>query len=120
MKNVAAYNLFVPALLFVGFFVVQVLVTPGEDALTVLIISATVLVFVMHRYRGEFLLWSLGLIAGLFVEVVLGLVARQQYWEGASLFGVPFWLPFVWALGVVAITRAGIAIRKWSGDTELT
>lgn len=53
----------------------------------------------------------LGLFLGIFIEVVLGAVARQQYWVNASLMGVPVWLPIAWGIGFVVITRIGIDIE---------
>jgi hypothetical protein len=119
MKTHQALNAFLPIALFAVFFIVQVAVRPGESALTVLVLAITVLVFFIRRFAGELTLWLVGLGTGLFVEVVLGLVARQQHWDDASLLGVPMWLPLVWALGVVAITRAGIAVRRRFGDIEV-
>jgi hypothetical protein len=44
-----------------------------------------------------------GLIYGIFVEVIMGKIARTQHWKNTQFFGVPPWLPFAWGVGFVAI-----------------
>ncbi|MBP9821523.1 MAG: hypothetical protein KBC98_01420 [Candidatus Pacebacteria bacterium] len=105
-------ELVIPFCLYVAFFVFQVLVQPSELVLTGAIVLLTVFTFLIHRNKGEFALLTVGLITGFVIEVGLGLIARQQNWENASLWGVPFWLPLVWGLGFVVITRLGFYIRK--------
>jgi hypothetical protein len=105
-------ELVIPFALYVAFFVFQVLVQPSELVLTGVILLLTVFTFLIHRNKGEVTLFIVGLVTGLTIEVGLGLIARQQNWENASLWGVPFWLPLVWGLGFVVITRLGYYIRK--------
>jgi hypothetical protein len=48
-----------------------------------------------------------GLIFGLFIELFLGLIIRTQFWENASFFGIPYWLPIVWGYGFIVIYKIG-------------
>ena len=43
--------------------------------------------------KNELRLIALGIVIGLFIEVISGFLYRMQYWENDSLFGVPTWLP---------------------------
>lgn len=56
-----------------------------------------------------------GLIYGIFVEVVLGKIARTQHWKDTRFFGVPPWLPFAWGVGFVAIWGCAIAAKNLVG-----
>lgn len=87
------------------FFVAQVFILL-ELPLTVLAILFCVLLLV-RREKGELLLFFVGLGTGLIIEVGLGMIARTQHWEYASLFGVPYWLPLIWGYGFVIMRRIG-------------
>ena len=62
--------------------------------------------------KKEELLILFGIILGFIIEVVLGLVYRAQFWENASLFGVPIWLPLICGYGFLIIRRIGNLIVK--------
>lgn len=64
-------------------------------------------------YRpGEGTLFIIGVVIGVIIEVCLGLVYRDQYWEHASLLGVPLWLPFMWGYAFVVMRRVGDLIVR--------
>jgi len=98
----------VNVVLWITFFIVQVFVL-YELPLTVLalLLSGTLLV---ESERGEIYLFSFGVFLALVIEVGLGLVARSQHWEHASLMGIPYWLPLMWGYGFVVMRRIGNAI----------
>ncbi len=79
--------------------------------LTFLSILFLGIIFKVKTHPNEPRVFMLGLFLGIFIEVVLGAVARQQYWVNASLMGVPVWLPIAWGIGFVVITRIGIDIE---------
>ncbi len=108
-------ELLIPSTLFVSFFIFQVFAQPSELTLTITLVVLIAVTALLHRNRGEITMFFIGLGAGLFIEVVLGLVARQQHWENASLFGVPYWLPLIWAMAFPLITRIGMYFRKPRG-----
>lgn len=107
MKSPGAYAVLL-VLSWIVFFLAQVLIRT-ELPLTVLAIVFSALLLV-RRVPGEGVLYTLGLVTGLVIEVGLGLIARSQHWEFASLFGVPYWLPLIWGYGFVAMRRIGNAV----------
>lgn len=92
-------------LLWIVFFVVQVTVLL-ELPLTILAVVLCALLL-LRRVPGEAHLFALGLVLALVIELGLGLVARTQHWDHASLFGIPFWLPLMWGYGFVVMRRVG-------------
>lgn len=99
---------------WIVFFLAQVLVRT-ELPLTVLAVVFSALLLV-RREPGEGVLYTIGLAMGLLIEVGLGLIARSQHWEFASLYGVPYWLPLIWGYGFVAMRRIGNAVVHWFGQ----
>lgn len=71
------------------------------------ILVAIIYMFYRNYNKGEMQLFVFGTILGFIIEVVMGLVARHQYWNETFLFGVPVWLPFIWGYGFVIIHRVG-------------
>ena len=111
MSKYSLRDFWAPLFLFALFFIIQVSSKPSEIALTLVALSICGLIFALRVHKNEPKVFLLGLVLGLFVEVFLGLFARQQHWEGASLMGVPIWLPIIWGIGFVVITRIGAKIE---------
>ena len=96
------------------FFVVQVVVNK-EVPLTLAVFAMTaVALYLSINPLGEFVLFILGLAAGLIVEVGLGFVVRTQHWDNASFFGVPYWLAPMWGYGFITIHRFGDLVLSWT------
>lgn len=93
---------------WIVFFTAQVTILL-ELPLTILSVLFCFLLFA-RREKGEIALFFVGLSMGLIIEVGLGLIARTQHWEYASLFGVPYWLPLIWGYGFVIMRRVGNVI----------
>lgn len=99
-------------LAWIAFFVLQVLVL-RELPLTIAALALCVLLYV-RRERGELHLFTLGVFLALMIELGLGLVARSQHWEYASLLGIPYWLPLIWGYAFVVIRRVGnLVVQKF-------
>ncbi len=105
-------------LLWIAFFVVQVLVL-RELPLTIISVLLCV-VLLVNRVAGEFHLFLFGVLLSLIIELGLGLVARSQHWEHASLFGIPYWLPLMWGYGFVVMRRVGNQIVTHFGSPHKT
>lgn len=92
------------------FFVAQVTIKKEIPVTCVAIILST---FVIWQ-TGEvgLVLFFVGLMVGLIIEVLLGLVLRTQHWKNASLFGVPYWLPIAWGYGFVVIHQIGEVVSR--------
>ncbi len=112
-------NLVVPLALFILFFILKAFAGFSELTSTIIAILFSATIFKVRIHKGEYKVFLLGLFIGSFIEIVLGLVSRKQFWDDASLLGVPAWLPIAWAIGFVVITRVGMTIEgfKWkNGD----
>ncbi len=101
----------IPLIGFVLFFVVQAAGHTSEKALTLTVILLGGGIFALHYNVGEIALFLLGLLFGLLIEIGLRKLGSQQKWSRASLFGIPYWLPFAWGIGFVVITRLGLFVR---------
>jgi len=102
----------IPFFAFIIFFIIQSLGSMSENNLTFFVVAITVLTLVVSYHKKELLLFILGCVFGLFIEIGLRYFGYQQIWTNASLFGVPYWLPLIWGFGFVIITRLGIFIRS--------
>ena len=82
-----------------------------ELELTAFIIAVTCTMFLVRKHRHEPWLFLIGMVVGVIVEIGLRVLGYQQVWDGASLYGVPLWLPIAWGVGFVLITRLGMVVR---------
>ncbi len=108
-------NVVVPLALFLVFFIFKTFANMSELTLTIIALLFCALIFKVKTHTNEYKVFFLGLIIGSFIEIILGLVSTKQFWDDASLFGIPFWLPITWAIGFVVITRVGMTMEgfKW-------
>ena len=85
----------------------------GEIQFTVVVITILLVSLAIRYYPGEWTLFFLGLTIGFVFEGLSGLIYRMQYWENASLLGIPVWLPIFWGYGFIFIHRLGtIVVRR--------
>ena len=82
----------------------------GEKILTLFIILVAVVTALISYHHNEWLLFIVGLLFGIIIEVGLRQLGYQQVWKKAHFFGVPYWLPLIWGFGFVIITRLGLFI----------
>lgn len=101
----------IPTVALVLFFIFQAQGTLTEAFLTIFALGVSALLFFWNGRVGETYLYFLGIIIGLAVEIGFRYLGYQQVWTEASLFGVPYWLPIVWGVGFILITRLGMYIR---------
>jgi hypothetical protein len=101
----------IPAFAAFVFLVIESWGDVPEIALTAFIVVIALTMFAVRDHKNEPLLFIMGVVVGLVVEVGLRQLGYQQAWAHASLFGVPYWLPVVWGIGFVLITRFGIKVR---------
>lgn len=104
-------DIVLPLFLFIFFFVIQVTIRPPEIFLAILALFLIVVIFLFKIHHNEPKVFLLGFIIGIFIEVILAMISRQQFWDDASFFGVPLWLPISWGIGFVVITRVGMKIE---------
>ena len=94
-----------------AFFLARLFFLLDEITSTALALAAIVLTCLLWYNKHEATLFFIGVAVGAFIEIGLGSVQTEQFWEQASLFGVPYWLPLAWGLGFVTITRLGSVVR---------
>lgn len=105
-------DLGIPFVGFIIFFIIQSKGIKTELVLAIYMSIVLILTFLLNYHPNELLLFLIGIIMGIFVEIGLRFFGSQQTWKNASLFGVPYWLPLAWGIGFVIITRLGIFIRS--------
>ena len=107
-----SFHVLLSTALWILFFFLQVTILK-EFPLTMvaLCISGTLL---YNSVKGELHLFFFGVGMALVIELGLGLIARSQHWEHASLFGIPFWLPLIWGYGFVVMRRIGNVMVNWA------
>lgn len=106
-------DLGIPFLGFILFFVFQSMGFMKEKVLTLFIILVTVGIFLLAYHKNEWALFLVGILFGIIIEIGLRYFGYQQVWKDASFFGVPYWLPLVWGVGFVIITRLGMFTRSF-------
>lgn len=84
----------------------------NELYFTIVVVLILLISLKIKYYPGEWKLFFAGLIIGFCFEALAGLIYRMQYWENASLFGIPVWLPIFWGYGFIFIHRFGELIVK--------
>ena len=94
------------------FLLVQTFFQWNEMTLTLVALAAVAISFAPGYHRGETIIFLIGLLYGIVVEIGLGFFHRQQVWLDASLYGVPMWLPIVWGVGFIYIGRLAVFIRR--------
>ena len=104
-------DLVVPGIGTFAFFLIQSLQRFSEIELLIIFIIITGIIFWDTYYKGEAALFLVGFIMGLIIEVGMRYIGAEQIWLHATYFAVPIWLPFVWGIGFVVITRIGLRLR---------
>lgn len=105
-------EIILPVGLMIVFFVLQSLGLIREFWLGSILVLIMCLTWWLKYYKGEALLFIIGLFSGAFIEIGLRVFGFQQVWKDSSLFGVPVWLPVVWGVGFVLIARLGDMVKK--------
>jgi len=87
--------------------------TQKEFYVTLGIILMIGLSFFIEYNKNEWKVFLFGIVLGFLFEIGGDLIYKAQYWENASLFGIPIWLPLMWGYGFVFIRRIGnILVKK--------
>lgn len=101
----------------------QCLILFGALAVTFLIkreyfISIALILFLLislkfSKEKNEWKILVLGTVIGFFMEYMAIFFYKLQYWNEASFFGMPLWLPILWGIGFIYIRRIGnLVIEK--------
>lgn len=79
-----------------------------NEMLTTISVLVILLIYFKIKYvKGEWALFFFGTVLGMVLEIGGDLVLKLQYWEQASFFGIPLWLPLLWGFAFVFMRRVG-------------
>ncbi len=85
-------------------------------------LSSVVLLFLLIFYSffidyvsNEWILFVVGIVLSIISEIGGDLLFKLQSWSSGSFFGIPFWLPLLWAYAFIFIRRIGNGIVKFKG-----
>jgi hypothetical protein len=95
---------FVPLVLF---FLVETISHGNEYLPLVFILGYVIYLYKTSKVKKvETVLFVTGLFAGLAIELGMTQISRSQVWEN-TVFAIPMWLPFAWAVGAITFYRFG-------------
>jgi len=99
----------------VGVFVaswIALLFLRHELFISLAIVIAIGLSFWNQYENKEALLFGIGVVFGLLIEIGSDQFYQLQHWDGGLVFGYPLWLFLFWGYAFVLIRRVGNEIIK--------
>jgi hypothetical protein len=93
-------------------FSLTFLINKNEYIATLMIILLTAIVFLIRYNRKEWILYVVGVLTGIILELGGDAIYKLQSWDNASFFGIPIWLPLFWGYAFILISRIGKIIVK--------
>lgn len=63
--------------------------------------------FVLEYHPREWILFAMGIIFGIIIEIGGGIMYKLQYWQSGMFFGIPLWLPIAWGFVFMFVRRLG-------------
>jgi len=101
-KAISIFLNAIPVLIMVGL----IPFIPDDCALTAVYCAIIIIAFLVERTRRDMPIFIFGFFAMTLFEILLVSTGVERF-NRNSLFGLmPFWLPFLWAYGFVAISRS--------------
>lgn len=95
---------FLPLILF---FLIETFSHGNEYIPLIFILGyVTYLYKTSRNKRPEKYLFMVALVLGICIELGMTQISRAQVWEN-TIFPIPLWLPFAWAVGAVTFYRFG-------------
>lgn len=88
------------------------LIAKSELAITLLFLVLIFVLFKLQYFKGEWKVFVLGVVLGVVLELGGDLIFKLQYWNDASFFGIPLWLPLIWGYEFVFMRRIGNFLVK--------
>ena len=98
--------------MFLIIFPIIFLFTQSEIIVSIFILTMAFIAYKIKYNKNEIKLFIIGIILGIIMEIGGDLIFKMQYWENASFFGIPLWLPILWGYAFVFIIRIGNHIIK--------
>jgi len=88
-------------------FPIIFLITQNEFIISGFILFLAFIAFKIKYHKNEIKLFTIGIFLGIIMEIGGDLIFKMQYWDNASFFGIPIWLPLLWGYAFVFIRRIG-------------
>ena len=89
------------------FFLLETLTHGNEFAPLVFILGYVIYLYKTSKVKkAETVLFTVGLILGLSIELGMTQISRAQEWQN-TIFSIPMWLPFAWSVGAITFYRLG-------------
>ena len=105
-------EILIPIVLLTVFFATQATGIFSEGMMFWMLLIFNLIVFYLVCNKNEYKLYIIGVVAGILIEARGELFSGSLHLGMTSFMGVPYWMVLVWGLGVVLITRVGVAIRR--------
>ncbi len=105
MKN-KALNIFYEVLPMFCALIIFIFIK-NEYLIALGVLALLLITFKIKYYKNEWKVYVFGVLTGFFFEIAGDYIYKLQYWENASLFGIPIWLPLLWGYGFIFIRRIG-------------
>ncbi len=99
-------------IIFLFLMVFSIAIIKNEFFITLSTLILILIFFKIKYYDNELRLLIIGVFVGVVLELGGDLIYKLQYWNNASFFGIPVWLPIIWGFGFVIIRRIGNFIVK--------
>ncbi len=104
-------NLIVPVILLAIFFITLPIIS-NELISTILLAVMVIIMFTVKYRKHEWIMLLIGLALGIITELGGDVIYKLQYWKTGIFFGIPLWLPILWAFTIIIIARLGSSIIK--------
>lgn len=99
-------------LFFLFFALVVTFLIKQEHLISLALILFLLISLKLSKEKSEWRIFVLGSAIGFLMELMGIYFYKLQYWNEASLFGMPLWLPILWGIGFIYIRRIGNLVIK--------
>jgi hypothetical protein len=106
-------SIVIPLVFLILFFITLPLIR-DEIISSIILLLFIITSFIIKYYRKEWILFTIGFILGIILEIGGDMIYKLQYWETQSFLGVPPWLLILWGFQFVIVHRIGTIIMRKS------
>ena len=92
--------------------IILIMIIQNDFLLLGIYIIIIIFSFLIKYHKREYIYFLFGLI-GMFISEMIFIRTGVETFNRASFFGMPIWLPLLWAYAFVIIKRAIIIIRGY-------
>ncbi|MBS3158388.1 hypothetical protein J4206_03820 [Candidatus Woesearchaeota archaeon] len=99
-------------LIYVSVLLSVVLLWKHSLLLTIAIISITIVMLAVRKSKEDIIIYVICAALGAVAESI-GVKAGAWTYYDTTLFGIPYWLPFVWGFAGVFVRRISIRVNNF-------